>query len=152
MNQDKTRNTIQTISLIVGIVLFLFGLMGIFRPTMAGLHLTNFHSAIVALTGTILFYNGYRDNERDSFLACLCFGLYFLFHSIAGFVFGNSVEPELIRIIPNFTQLEIRDHLMNGIIGIVLLGGATDWWRVNHERKRWNRHDRRRERFHRLVH
>ncbi len=157
----KPKNITQTISLIVGFVLFVIGLAGILYPSFAGLHLSTFHSTIVAIAGGTLFYNGYNDNERNSFLSCLCFGLFFLLHSLAGFAFGKpgtpgvgntGTDPELLRIIPNFSELGTIDHVMNGIIGVVLLGGALDWWRIQHERKRWNRHDRRRERFNRLAH
>ena len=156
----KPKNITQTISLIVGFVLFVIGLAGILNPSFAGLHLSTFHATVVAIAGGTLFYNGYKDNDRDSFLACLCFGLFFGLHSLAGFAFGKpgnpgvgfqGADPELLRIIPNFSELGTLDHVMNGIIGVVLLGGALDWWRVHHERKRWNRHDRRRQRFNRTV-
>ncbi len=147
----------QTISLIVGVVLFVIGLAGIFNPSFAGLHLSTFHSSIMAFTGGILFYNGKNDNDRNSFISCLCFGLFFFLHALAGFAFGSkngntSPDSELLRIIPNFTELGTLDHVMNAIIGVVLLGGALDWWKIHHERKRWNRHDRKRERFNRLAH
>lgn len=157
----KPKNITQTISLIVGFILFVLGLAGILYPSFAGLHLSTFHSTVVAIAGGTLFYNGYKDNDRDSFIACLCFGLFFGLHSIAGFAFGKpgnpgvgyqAPDPELLRIIPNFSELGTLDHVLNGIIGVVLLGGALDWWRVHHERRRWNRHDRRRERFNKTIH
>lgn len=157
----KPKNITQTISLIVGFLLFVTGLAGILYPSFAGLHLSEFHAVIVAIAGGTLFYNGYKDNDRDSFLACLCFGIFFGLHSVAGFVFGKpgtpsvgyqAPDPELLRIIPNFSELGTLDHVFNGIIAVVLLGGALDWWRIHHERRRTNRHDRRRERYNRLAH
>jgi hypothetical protein len=161
MEAGKSKNITQTISFIVGLLLFVLGVAGSLYPTMAGLHLSRFHSIIFALAGITIFYNGYKDNERDSFIACLCFGLFFLFHAVVGFMYGpaanpgmtaRAMDPELLRIIPNFTELGIRDHVINGIVGVVLLGGAMNWWTIQHERKRWNRHDRRRDYYNRLAH
>lgn len=161
METKKNKSITQIISLIVGCMLFIIGVAGLLFPTFGGLHLSPFHSTVAIIAGGILFYNGYKDNERDSFLACFWFGLFFLFHSLAGFAFGNqespgqdfqAPDPELLRMIPNFTELGLLDHMVNGIIGLVLLGGAFDWWRIQHERKRWNRHDRRRERHNQLAH
>lgn len=155
----RLRSTTQTISLIVGLLLFVLGVAGFFLPSLAGLHLSEFHTTVMAIVGGILFYNGYRDNDRDSFIACLCFGLFFGLHALAGFAFGmkensaiETADSQLLRIIPNFYELGIVDHILNTVIGIILLGGAMDWWRVHHERKRWNRHDRRRDKFNRLAH
>ena len=158
----KPKNITQTISLVVGFVLFVIGLAGLLYPSFAGLHLSVFHSTIIAIAGGTLIYNGYKDNDRDAFLACLCFGAFFGFHAVAGFVFGRpgtpavgyeSPDPDLLRIIPNFSELGTLDHVMNGIIALVLLGGALDWWNVHRQRKHGNRHDRRRrERFDRLAH
>lgn len=155
MEAGKLKSVTQTISLIVGLALIVMGLVGFLFPSLSGLHLSNFHCAIMAISGGTLFYNAFKDNDRDLFISCLCFGIYFALHAVAGFAFANSVNsvnsssnPELLRMIPNFTELGIVDHILNGIIGIVLMGGALDWWRVHHERRRWNRHDRRRQRLH----
>lgn len=157
----KPKNITQTISIVVGFILFVLGAAGILYPSFAGLHLSVFNSVIMALAGGTLIYNANKDNDRDAFLACLCFGLFFGFHSVVGFLFGKSgtpsigdqsPDPELLRIIPNFSELGTVDHVLNGIIAVVLLGGAADWWNIHHERRRFNRHDRRRDRFNRLAH
>ena len=156
---QRPRSTTQNISLIVGLALFVLGVAGFFLPSFARMHLSGFHSTVVGIVSGILFYNGYRDNDRDSFIACLCFGIFFCLHALAGFAFGMkedtgsaSADSQLLRMIPNFYELGLVDHILNAIIGVVLVGGAMDWWRVHHERKRWNRHDRRRDKFNRLAH
>ena len=159
----KPKSITQTISLIVGFVLTVLGMAGILYPSFAGLHLSIVHSLIIAAAGITLFINGNKDNDRHAFLVCLSFGTYFALFSLAGFLFGipgtpgvgyEGSDPELLRIVPNFSELGTLDHVLNGIIGVVLLGGSADWWSIHHERKhrRWNRHDRKRQRFDKLAH
>ena len=123
MEAGKLKSVTQTISLIVGLALIVMGLVGFLFPSLSGLHLSNFHCAIMAISGGTLFYNAFKDNDRDLFISCLCFGIYFALHAVAGFAFANSVNsssnPELLRMIPNFTELGIVDHILNGIIGIM---------------------------------
>lgn len=157
----KPKNITQTISIIVGFILCWISLAAIPLPSFAGLHLSVFHSTVMFIAGATLMYNGWKDNDRTAFLACLLFGIYFGFQSVVGFMFGKpgiatvgqtGSDPDLLRIIPHFAELGTVDHVMNGIIAVVLLGGAADWWSIHHERRRWNRHDRRRERNYRLAH
>ncbi|MFL5785785.1 MAG: hypothetical protein ACJ76H_14300 [Bacteriovoracaceae bacterium] len=157
----KKKNIPQTISIVVGFILFVLGAAGILYPSFAGLHLSVFNSLVLMVAGGTLMYNGFKDSDRNAFLTCLCFGIFFGFNSFMGFVFGkpgtptvgyHGADPELLRIIPNFSELGTLDHVLNGIIAVVLLGGAIDWWSIHHERRRGNRHDRKRERFNQLAH
>jgi len=129
------RNTTQTISLIVGFLLFVLGLSGLLTPSFMGLHLSVLHSLIITAAGLSLFYNGYRANQRASYHTCLGFV------SAAGFLFGRPGQPQvgferpderLLRIIPGFQELATLDHIVHAVIAVVLLGGAYDWWRGHH--------------------
>lgn len=136
--QNRPKNFTQTISLMVGFVLFVIGLAGLLYPAFAGLHLSIFHSLVTATAGGMLFYNGYKNVSRGAFYCCLGFGLYFGIMGIVGFMFGRPGVPSignetpdanLIRIVPNFQELGTTDHIMSLVIAVVLMGGAIDWWR-----------------------
>lgn len=159
--QGKMKSITQTISLVVGFILCWIAGAALPLPSFAGLHMSIFHGVIMFIAGATLIYNGWKDNDRYAFLACLGFGVYFGVNSLLGFMFGSPGEatvgltgpdPMLVQIIPRFAEMGTVDHVMNGIIAVVLLGGALDWWNVHRERKGLNRHDRRRERFDRLAH
>jgi hypothetical protein len=139
--KEFKRDTTQTISLIVGFVLFALGLSGLMTPSFMGLHLSVLHSLIITAAGFSLFWNGYRVNPRASFNTCLGFGLFFGFLSVTGFVFGRYGHPQvgferaderLLKIIPGFQELATLDHTVHAVIAVVLLAGAYDWWRGHH--------------------
>jgi len=129
----------QTISLMVGIILFILCLCGLLFNSFAGLHLSVLNSLIIGVAGGTLFYNGYiRDNELNSFNVCVGFGLFFGILSMVGFTFGTPgtptigygvYDPYLIKIIPGFAEQGQSDHVLSGVIALVLLGGAMDWYR-----------------------
>jgi hypothetical protein len=132
------KNSTQTISLLVGILLFVVGLAGILFSGFAGLHLSALYSTIIAASGVLLFYTGYKNNSRDAFLCCLGFTLFFGLHAIAGWVFGtpgvprvgyDRPDPNWLTIIPGIHELGRNDHILNTILSVVLLGGAIDWFR-----------------------
>jgi hypothetical protein len=139
----KPKVPTQMISLIFGSLLFVLGLAGILSPSFAGLHMSLVHSIIIALAGAILFYNGHGNDSWKSFLSCLIFGLFFGIHAIVGFVMGGPGVPQVsyhapdtafLRIIPNFKEFGKADHTLNAILGVVLLGGALDWFKRHSER------------------
>jgi hypothetical protein len=142
--REVKRNTTQTISLMVGSLLFVLGLSGLLSPSFMGLHLSVLHSCIITAAGVTLFYNGYRRHRRAAFNTCLGFGLFFAALSLIGFVFGQPGQPAvgferpdryLLKIIPGFQELGFLDHLVHAVIAVVLLGGAYDWYR-GHKGKR----------------
>ncbi|MFP5385274.1 MAG: hypothetical protein ACLGHN_04300 [Bacteriovoracia bacterium] len=136
--EGTPKNSTQMISLFVGGLLFILGLSGILFSGFAGLHLSPIYSTIIAASGVILFYNGYKNNSRDAFLSCLIFTLFFGLHALAGWLFGDHGVPRVghdradsywLVIIPNFHELGRNDHILNTILALVLLGGTIDWWR-----------------------
>lgn len=138
--EGNPKNSTQTISLIVGALLFIIGLSGILFPGFAGLHLSPIYSTIIAAAGGLLFYSGWRNNSQYAFVCCLAFTIFFGLHAIAGWVLGTpgvprigfeNPDPNWLAIIPNFHELGRNDHIMNTILSIVLMGGAIDWWRRN---------------------
>lgn len=137
------KNTTQVISLVVGFILFILGLAGMLSSSFAGLHLSFPHSLIISITGALLFYNGQTDNSWNAFLCCLGFGLFFGTYSIVGFVLGEPgtptigyqrFDPYLVKIIPRIQEFGRADHVLNGVIALILLGGAMDWARMYKER------------------
>lgn len=134
----QPKHSTQIISLFVGGLLVIIGLSGILFEGFAGLHLSTIYSSIIALSGALLFYNGYKNNSRDAFISCLAFALFYGLHAIAGWVFGepgipnvgfDRPDPKWIAIIPNIHELGRNDHILNSVLSLVLLGGAIDWWR-----------------------
>lgn len=141
--EGKPKNSTQTISLFVGGLLFILGLSGILFSGFAGLHLSPAYSTIIAASGVILFYNGYKNNSRDAFVCCLVFTIFFGLHAIAGWTLGTegvprvgfeSPDPNWLVIIPNFHELGRNDHILNTILSLVLFGGTVDWWRRHTEK------------------
>ena len=136
--EGKPKNSTQMISLFVGGLLFILGLSGILFSGFAGLHLSPIYSTIIAASGVILFYNGYKNNSRDAFISCLVFTLFFGLHALAGWFLGSEGVPRVgyerpdshwLVIIPNLHELGRSDHILNTILSLVLLGGTIDWWR-----------------------
>lgn len=136
--EGEPKHSTQIISLFVGGVLFIIGLSGILFPGFAGLHLSGPYSTIIAASGVILFYSGYKNKSRDAFISCLGFAIFYGLHAIAGWVLGEPGTPNVgfdrpdsrwLEIIPNFHELGRNDHILNTILSVVLMGGAIDWWR-----------------------
>lgn len=138
--QGEPKHSTQIISMIVGGLLIIIGLSGILFSGFAGLHLSAPYSTIIAGSGILLFYNGYKNKSRDAFISCLAFTLFFGLHAIAGWVLGkpgtpnvgfDKPDPKWLEIIPNFHELGRNDHILNTVLALVLLGGTIDWWRRN---------------------
>lgn len=133
------KNTTQSISLVVGTLLFVLGACGLLFPAFMGFHLSVIHSLIMIAAGTILFWNGYRrDHAQHAYLTCLGFGIFFGLHALAGLIFGRPGVPNIgyekydeavLRIIPNFSELATMDHILNAVLAVALLAGAYDWKR-----------------------
>lgn len=134
--REKKKNTTQTISLMVGFLLFIIGLAGLLYPAFMGLHLSIFHSLLITTAGATLFYNGYKVNSRGAFTSCLGFGILFALFSLSGFIFGQpgqptvgfqAFDPRTLDIISGVESLGTLDHILNAVIGVILLIGAYDW-------------------------
>lgn len=143
--EGQEKHSTQIISLFVGGILFIIGLSGILFSGFAGLHLSAPYSTIIALSGVLLFYTGYKNNSRDAFICCLAFTIFFGLHAFAGWVFGqpgvpqvgfDKPDPKWLRIIPNVHELGRNDHILNTVLSLVLLGGTIDWFRRNTEKGR----------------
>lgn len=140
---DEPWHSTQIISLIVGIVLWVVGLAGILFEGFAGLHLSAIYSSIIAFSGAMLFYTGFKNKGRDAFLYCLIFAIFYGLHALAGWILGSpgvprvgheAMDPKWITIIPNVHELGRNDHILNTVLSLILLGGAIDWWRRNSEK------------------
>ena len=140
----KPKNSTQIISMFVGGLLFILGLCGLLFSSFAGLHMSIFHSIVIAVSGIILLFQGYKNNSRHAFKTCLGFSIFFGLHALAGFLLGEPGVPQvgyakpddsLLRIIPNFQELGTTDHILNAVIAAVLMGGAIDWWRRKSKRE-----------------
>jgi hypothetical protein len=135
--EGKPKNFTQVISMVVGSLLFILSLSGIQNPRFAGLNLSLLHNLIVGVAGVILIYSGYKNYGRHAFRACLGFGIFFLLFGVGGYLIGGPAEADLTlvrdeafyRVFPDFQAMSMADHWLNIIIGLVLLGGAVDWWR-----------------------
>lgn len=137
------RHSTQVISLIVGAILFVLGLSGILFEGFAGLHLSAPYSSIIAFSGAMLFYTGFKNKGREAFLSCLIFSIFYGLHAMAGWIFGEPGTPRVgfdrpdtawLTIIPNVHELGRNDHILNTILSFILFGGAVDWFRRNSEK------------------
>lgn len=144
--EGQPKHSTQIISLFVGGLLFILGLSGILFSGFAGFHLSPIYSTIIAASGVTLFYNGYKNNARDAFMACLGFSIFFGLHALAGWIFGEPgvprvgnvhVDSKWLVIIPHVHELGKTDHILNTILSLVLMGGAIDWWARHTERGNW---------------
>lgn len=136
--QGSRKNTTQTISMVVGFMLFCLGLCGIMFPAIMGLHMSLIHSMIILIAGCFLLYNGYSESTRRAYITCLVFGIFFGVHALAGFMLGepgnptvgaSGWDPYTLNIIPNWQSLATPDHVLNAFLAVVLLAGAFDWRR-----------------------
>jgi hypothetical protein len=137
----KKKGRTQVISIFVGVALFILGLSGILFPAFAGLHFSAVSSSIIAVAGGVLIYNGgFKDHSLNAFYCCLGFGLYFGILALLGFMLGDPGMPNigylrmdksLFIIVPNVLELGRLDQILYGVLSIILLGGAVDWWRQN---------------------
>lgn len=141
----QPRHSTQVISLFVGALLVIVGLSGILFEGFAGLHLSPIYSTIIAVSGALLFYTGFKNKSKDAFMCCLGFSIFYGLHAIAGWVFGEPGTPRVgfdnpdskwISIIPHVHELGRNDHVLNTILSLVLMGGAIDWWRRHTEKGR----------------
>lgn len=139
------RHSTQIISLFVGALLFVLGLSGILFSGFAGLHLSAPYSLIIATSGALLFYTGFKNKSRDAFICCLTFTIFYGLHAIAGWTLGepgipnvgySKPDPAWLQIIPNFHELGRNDHILNTVLSLVLLGGTIDWFRRNTQKGR----------------
>lgn len=137
------RHSTQIISFFVGVLLFIIGLSGILFEGFAGLHLSAPYSTIIAFSGAMLFYTGFKNKAREAFICCLVFSIFYGLHAIAGWVMGepgvpnvgfSKPDPLLIQIIPNLHELGRNDHILNSVLSVVLFGGAVDWFRRNSQK------------------
>lgn len=137
------RHSTQVISLFVGALLFVLGLAGILSEGFAGFHLSAPYSSIIAFSGGMLFYTGYKNKSREAFLSCLVFSIFYGLHAIAGWVLGEPgiprvgftrPDPAWLTIIPNVHELGRNDHILNSVLSVILMGGAIDWFRRNSEK------------------
>lgn len=135
----KPKNTTQVMSMLVGFILCVIGAAGLLYPSFAGLHISILYGLILFAAGASLIRNGYYNDSWRSFQVCTAFGIFFGTLSIMGFVLGAPGEPSvgylrtdplLVKIIPGFQELGKSDHVLNGVIALLLLGGALDWFQV----------------------
>ncbi len=110
-------------TILAGLLLIGVGLAGIFSPE-------PFLSFVTVIAGTAILYNGKTDHDREALLSCMSFGAFFTLHSLAGIYLEKNTE-----------------NVHFALIGIVLLTLGGFWWNVEHEKRRFNRHDRRRHRI-----
>jgi len=141
--EGEPKNFTQMISMFVGGLLIIIGLSGILFTGFAGMHLSVLYSSIIVTSGVLLFYNGYKNNTRDSFISCLTFTIFFGLHALAGWALGepgtpsvgfDKPDPKLLVIIPGVHELGRVDHVLNTVLTFVLMGGAIDWFRRNSQK------------------
>lgn len=121
------RNNLQKLTILAGLLLIGVGLSGIFSPE-------PFLSFVTVLAGGALLYNGKKQNDRDALLSCMSFGVFFSLQSLSGIYLERS-----------------KENIHFTLIGIMLLSLGAFWWNSEHDKRRVNRHDRKRHRFNRTI-
>jgi hypothetical protein len=76
----------KTLCKILGVVLFLVGVLGFASPNLLGMHLTPIHNIVHLLTAIIALYLGFAGSAQGARTFCVVFGLIYLILGILGFV------------------------------------------------------------------
>ncbi len=111
------------ITILAGLLLIGVGFAGILSPE-------PFMSFVTLIAGVALLYNGKKQNDRDVLLCSMSFGVFFLLQALANIYLERS-----------------KENLHYALIGVMLISLGMFWMSVEHERRRFNRHDRKRHRF-----
>jgi hypothetical protein len=133
-------NSAQMITLVIGFMMMIMSIGGLFDESFLGLSLTPMHAFILGGTGTLAVWSGlFRDeSEVQAFKINIGLGLFFAANALAGILLDGAVlnrtlfnESLVRRIAPGFLDLLIWDHLMHALLGVWFLLDAYLWKKRN---------------------
>jgi Domain of unknown function (DUF4383) len=113
----------KTISLILGIVFLVVGVIGFVMPGFAGAHLSVAHNLIHLITGAVAVYFGTKGTLASARTFCLVFGLVYGLLGIAGFLLGTG-SSKMLTLVPGALMLGIVDHVIHVALGTIFVLGA----------------------------
>lgn len=132
-SQDSAyRSTPQKICISMGLAFILIGLLGVFLPGLAGLHLSMANNLIYIISGAIALWSGYSCLNR-SLAYCIGYGIIFGLLGIAGYILGvpgysgvgnMEVDQNLFRVIPNVLEFGTIDHTVQILISAFMVFSA----------------------------
>jgi hypothetical protein len=123
------RTSTQKVSIGIGLLFIIIGLIGVLMPGFLGMHLSMMHNFMHISSGAFAIWCGYTSSNR-SIAYCIGFGAIYGLLGISGYVMGSpgypgvgnmEVDPNLFRVIPNILELGRMDHVVHILIGSFLL-------------------------------
>jgi Domain of unknown function (DUF4383) len=112
----------KTIATLLGVVLLLVGIIGLFTDNFLGTHLTGAHDAVHLLTGAISLFIGLRASLAGARTFCIVFGLVYLLLGVIGFALGDG--PDRMFNVGTLLTLGTMDHVIHILLGVVYLIGG----------------------------
>jgi hypothetical protein len=113
----------KTLCKILGVVLFIVGLLGFASPDLLGMHLTPIHNIVHLLTAIIALYLGFAGSAEGARTFCVIFGVIYLILGVLGFVAPGVIAS----IIGHRGELGSGDltpdnavHLLLGLIFLII--------------------------------
>jgi hypothetical protein len=125
-SEKNTYNSSQGVELELGVVMILFGLLGLFRPEFLGLALNIVHCLILVSTGVLAVWSGLTMERRRVFYVAMGLGIFYLLNALLGYFigeegpsqFGFLSDEKIKRVAPGFLELSHYDHLMHLIFSV----------------------------------
>jgi hypothetical protein len=125
----------RTAATVLGIVFIALGIAGLVSPGFMGMHLGMTHTLIHLVSGAISLYLGLFGSAAAARLVCLVIGGIYAVLTIAGFAFGghsggamtgmtHGPDAYLLRLVPGYLELGLRDHILHAVIGTLYLASG----------------------------
>jgi hypothetical protein len=124
------------ISLVLGIVFLLVGIVGFIMPGFLGTHLSMAHNVVHLLSGAVALYFGTAGSVSAAKTFCILFGIVYGLLGVAGFLLGQNDVPtiagmedmgsdeRLFKVIPGVLELGFMDHIIHILLGALFLVGG----------------------------
>ena len=104
---------------ILGVILILVGIIGLFVHTLLGMHLTPAHNILHLVTGALALYFGFTGTSEATHMFCRVIGVIYLLVGILGFIAPGVVERMLqIHTMTESVNL-IPDNIVHLLVGAI---------------------------------
>ena len=101
---------------ILGVILILVGIVGLFVHTLLGMHLTPAHNILHLVTGALALYFGFTGTSEATHMFCRIIGVIYLLVGILGFIAPGVLE----RMLQIHTMTESVNLIPDNIVHLLL--------------------------------
>jgi hypothetical protein len=133
------RTIASTATAMVGIFLLALSSAALVNTGYAGLHLNRPHNLMLIVAGALSLVVAVTGTVHSICRLCLIAGTFFLALGFVGLMFGGAGEhgvagvyhgadSHLLRIVPGYLELAVRDHLLHVGVGSLYLISAMLGW------------------------